>query len=49
MQFSKRFANVGKGVMFSINVQNIFDNKVPTFVGVPALGRLALSKLSYTF
>ena len=49
VQFSKRFANVGKGVMFSINVQNIFDNKVPTFVGVPALGRLALSKLSYTF
>lgn len=49
LQFSKRFANVGKGVMFSINVQNVFDNKVATFVGVPALGRLALSKLSYTF
>ena len=49
VQFSKRFANVGKGVIFSVNVQNVFDNKVATFVGVPALGRLALTKLSYTF
>ena len=49
MQVSKRFASVGKGVVWSLNVQNIFDNKVATFVGVPALGRLALTKLSYTF
>ncbi len=50
VQFSKRFQTTGKkGVVFSLNVQNIFDNKVATFVGVPALGRLALSKLSYTF
>ena len=49
VQFSKRFANLGKGVVFSVNVQNVFDNKVATFVGVPALGRLALTKLSYTF
>jgi outer membrane receptor for ferrienterochelin and colicins len=49
VQFSKRFATLGKGVQFSLNVQNIFDNKVATFVGVPALGRLALTKLSYTF
>ncbi len=49
VQVSKRFANVGKGVTWSLNIQNIFDNKVATFIGVPALGRLALSKLSYTF
>ena len=50
IQFSKRFAAIGsKGVVFSLNVQNIFDNKIATFVGVPALGRLALTKLSYTF
>ncbi|MBC7844846.1 MAG: TonB-dependent receptor [Gemmatimonadaceae bacterium] len=50
VQFSKRFQTTGtKGVVFSVNVQNIFDNKVATFVGVPALGRLALTKLSYTF
>ncbi len=49
VQVSKRFANIGKGVVWSVNVQNIFDNKVATFVGVPALGRLALTKLSYTF
>ncbi len=49
VQISKRFASVGKGVVWSLNVQNIFDNKVATFVGVPALGRLALTKLSYTF
>jgi outer membrane receptor for ferrienterochelin and colicins len=49
VQFSKRFPNFGKGVMWSLNVQNVLDNKIPTFVGVPALGRLALTKLSYTF
>ncbi len=49
VQFSKRFATIGKGVTFSLNVQNVFDNKVATFVGVPALGRLALTKLQYTF
>ena len=49
VQFSKRFATVGKGVTFSLNVQNVLDNKVATFIGVPALGRLALTKLSYTF
>jgi len=49
VQFSKRFATVGKGVTVSLNVQNVFDNKVATFIGVPALGRLALTKLSYTF
>ena len=50
VQMSKRFQTTGrKGVVFSLNVQNVFDNKVATFVGVPALGRLALTKLSYTF
>ncbi len=50
VQLSKRFQTKGtKGVVFSFNVQNIFDNKIATFVGVPALGRLALTKLSYTF
>lgn len=50
VQFSKRFQTTGKkGVVWSLNVQNIFDNKIATFVGVPALGRLALTKLSYTF
>ncbi len=49
IQVSKRFATIGKGVVWSLNVQNIFNNEVATFVGVPALGRLALTKLSYTF
>ena len=49
VQFSKRFQSIGKGVIFSVNVQNVFDNRVATFVGVPALGRLALTKLSYNF
>ncbi len=49
VQMSKRFASIGKGVVWSLNVQNVFDRKVATFVGVPALGRLALTKLSYTF
>ena len=50
IQVSKRFRTTGsKGVIWSLNVQNVLDNKVATFVGVPALGRLALTKLSYTF
>ena len=48
IQVSKRFTTA-KGATLSLNIQNIFDNKVATFVGVPALGRLALTKLSYTF
>jgi outer membrane receptor for ferrienterochelin and colicins len=48
-QISKRIETIGKGLVWSLNVQNVFDNKVPTFVGVPAVGRLVLTKLTSTF
>jgi iron complex outermembrane receptor protein len=40
---------VAQNVRWSINVQNVLDNEKATFVGVPAIGRLALTRLNYTF
>ena len=34
---------------FSLNATNLLDNRVPTFVGVPSMRRLILSRLQYTF
>lgn len=40
---------VAQNVRWSINIQNLLDNEKATFVGTPAIGRLALTRLSYTF
>ncbi|MBC7896043.1 MAG: TonB-dependent receptor, partial [Cytophagaceae bacterium] len=40
---------VAQNVRWSINVQNLLDNERATFVGTPAIGRLALTRLNYTF
>ncbi|HEY0996805.1 MAG TPA: TonB-dependent receptor, partial [Gemmatimonadaceae bacterium] len=37
------------GVRWSLNATNILDNQVPTFVGVPAIGRLIMTRVSYSF
>ena len=34
---------------FSLNAANILNNEVPTFVGVPSMKRLILSRLQYQF
>jgi outer membrane receptor for ferrienterochelin and colicins len=34
---------------WSINAQNILDNKVQSFVGVPEIGRLILTRIQYAF
>jgi iron complex outermembrane receptor protein len=34
---------------WSINATNIFDNRVPTFVGVPEIGRMVITRLQYQF
>jgi iron complex outermembrane receptor protein len=39
----------GQDVRWSITVTNLLDNKKATFVGTPAIGRLALTRLQYTF
>lgn len=38
-----------RNMLISVNVQNLFNSHYATFVGVPNLGRLFLTKLSYTF
>ena len=36
-------------VRWSLNVQNLLDNAVPTFIGVPDVGRMITTRLPYTF
>ncbi|MEP7347111.1 MAG: hypothetical protein ABI877_17710, partial [Gemmatimonadaceae bacterium] len=36
-------------VRWSLNVTNVLNNEVATFVGTPAIGRLAMTRLQYTF
>jgi iron complex outermembrane receptor protein len=36
-------------VTWSLNVSNVLDNRVPTWVGTPAIGRLILTRLRYEF
>ena len=38
-----------RNMLLSVNVQNLFDKKYATFVGVPNLGILAITKVTYTF
>lgn len=38
-----------RNMLFSVNVQNLFNKHYATFVGVPNLGRFVLTKVSYTF
>jgi outer membrane receptor for ferrienterochelin and colicins len=33
----------------SLSVTNMFDNRIPTFIGVPAVGRMITTRLAYTF
>jgi len=49
LQVAKKF-NVGtQQLLWSVNAQNIFDNKVRTFPGAPEIGRLVMTRLQYTF
>lgn len=38
-----------RNVLISANLQNLFNKHYSTFVGVPNLGRLLLTKVTYTF
>lgn len=35
--------------MFSLNATNLFDNKRRSYVGVPEIGRMVMSRIQYTF
>ncbi len=37
------------GLLAAISVQNLFNENYATFVGIPQLGRVVLTKLQYTF
>jgi outer membrane receptor protein involved in Fe transport len=38
-----------QGFIVSATVNNLFDNEHQEFVGAPAMGRIALVKVQYTF
>ncbi len=40
---------VGRGVTLSLTATNVLNSEVPTFVGVPNVGRLILTRLQYLF
>jgi outer membrane receptor for ferrienterochelin and colicins len=40
---------IARGPRWSVQATNLLDNKVATFVGVPKLGRLLLTRLQYTY
>jgi len=40
---------VARAPKWSVNATNLLDNKVATFVGVPKLGRVILTRLQYTY
>jgi iron complex outermembrane receptor protein len=48
-QLTKRF-NLGKQrLMWSLNAQNLLDNKVRTFPGAPEIGRMVMTRIQYSF
>ncbi len=49
LQVAKTFDVAGKRLLWSINAQNVLDNKVRTFPGTPELGRLVMTRLQYSF
>lgn len=44
---SKAVMLTGRRARFSLNATNVFDNRRPTFIGTPAIGRLLVTRVSY--
>ena len=42
------FQQFAEGLRLDVSVTNVFDNDVRQFVGAPAVGRMALARLTYT-
>ena len=40
---------IAQNVRWSINAQNILDTRVPSFIGVPDVGRFITTRISYNF
>jgi len=47
--FTLGLPNIAKGASWSVNATNLLDHRVPTFVGVPSLGLLVMTRLQYNF
>ena len=45
---SYRFELNGRRALWSLNGTNVLDNARPTFAGVPAIGRVVMTRLQYT-
>ncbi|MHB1297553.1 MAG: TonB-dependent receptor domain-containing protein [Gemmatimonadaceae bacterium] len=40
---------IAQNVRIGLNAQNILDNRVPSFIGVPEVGRMVTTRLQYSF
>ena len=40
---------VQQNVRWSLNIQNLLNNEVPSFIGVAPVGRFATTRISYSF
>jgi outer membrane receptor for ferrienterochelin and colicins len=40
---------IGRNTTLSLSGTNLLDEQVPTFIGVPAVGRMILGRIQYTF
>ncbi|MEN9818961.1 MAG: hypothetical protein RLZ32_2841, partial [Gemmatimonadota bacterium] len=49
VQLTKKFDLGDQKLTWSLNAQNIFDNRVRTFAGAPEIGRMVMTRLSYAF
>ena len=48
-QVTKRF-NLGENKLtWSLNAQNMFDNRIRTFPGAPEIGRMVMTRIQYSF
>jgi iron complex outermembrane receptor protein len=46
---SYRFTTGGRNALVSLNISNVLNNEKPTFAGVPAIGRMAIGRVQYSF
>jgi iron complex outermembrane receptor protein len=40
---------IAQNVRLGLSAQNVLDNRVPSFIGVPEVGRLVMTRLQYSF
>jgi iron complex outermembrane receptor protein len=48
LSVSKAVPINGRRARLSVNATNVLDNRRPTFIGTPAIGRLVVTRVQYT-